>query len=138
MASASLPPLNGIRALLLCAVVLVAGCRPANAANQVLRVFNQGDSSASLYWHGQGVLGTGLLAESGVLAVSRCSEADRTFGPGTWELTISNATTTASFTIEVSDGGQVYDGIAVRSNGTVDHLYHVSPEQPEPSPPPLC
>jgi len=64
-----------------------------------------------------------------------CREFDKVLGPGNWELTIGSAKTAMTTSVPSPAAGQAYEAYVIRPDGRIEHLYRVTSDQAEPSPP---
>lgn len=105
---------------------------PAAQANLIVQVFNQTNSVGSLHWQGPG----GSGAEP--IDPCRVSGSARGLGPGTWQITIIDGSTSFMATVIAPDTGVVTEAYVIRPNGQIGHLYQQGDQETAPPPPSGC
>jgi hypothetical protein len=96
---------------------------PLPQANAVVRVINQSQEAASISW-------VSVHGETGTAPAPPCTETDRLFGPGRWQLTVTNSSATLSITLDASAERQIFDGFKVRADGEIARLTRRELERP--------
>jgi hypothetical protein len=102
---------------------LLAACQgPVAPSNGLVTVVNASSMTASLRWQSPGVLGTGVLGESGTELVAPCQPYARGFPPGAHRITLEVGSASHSFELDAPTSGQLSLVIAIGKDGTVSQL----------------
>ena len=114
--------------------LLAASCQqgPVAQVNIVIEVFNQTNIVGTLRWQGDG--------GSGSDPIRPCSEAGsaRGLGPGTWQVTINDGSTSFTASVTAPATGIAYEAYGILPNGQIEHLYRLSDQQTAPPTPSGC
>jgi len=114
--------------------LVAAGCTGPPEINLVVQVFNQTNVDGSLSWQGSG--------NSGQAPIRPCRESGTAYGlgPGTWQVTITDPSTSlvTGVTGAANGNGIAYEVYAIRPDGRIEHLYRLSDQETAPAAPSGC
>ncbi len=118
----------------------IASCKAENLppVHLVIRVYNQGHAPGLLHWEQVNPDVSSRQPAPGDATIGPCTEVDHVFGPGTWQLTITSSRATQVTMATAPPTGQAFYGYAIRGDGRIESLYHVTSGQLEPSQSPGC
>ena len=97
--------------------LLVAGCLGGSAppVNAIVEVFNETGNVDTVEWHG---------TSAGSESIAPCSaDTEIDFGPGTWELTITEGSFHQTLSLTAPTTGGFYEVLEIGTDGQITDLY---------------
>jgi hypothetical protein len=102
--------------------LLGAGCLggPVPQVNAIVEVFNETNNADKVEWHG---------TSTGSEPIAPCSaDTEIDFGPGTWELTITDGSFRQTLSLTAPATGGFYEVLDIGPDGQISDLY-TGPDQ---------